>query len=105
MKPVHVISFRKLRAFAEERKEALAPLRAWYRLASRAEWKNIAEVRSTYPHADSVGNCTVFNIGRNDFRLVVQINYETRVIYVRKVMTHAEYSYKNGAQWKNACGC
>ncbi len=36
--------------------------------------------------------------------LVVQINYEARVIYVRKLMTHAEYSYKNGAQWESSCG-
>lgn len=37
------------------------------------------------------GNRVVFNIKDNDYRLVVQINYPYRVVYVRFVGTHAEY--------------
>jgi mRNA interferase HigB len=102
---VHAISFKVLREFAEEHYEALVPLRAWYKTTAKCVWKSLAEVKKVYPHADAIGKCTVFNIGGNDFRLVAQIDYETGVIYVKKVMTHAEYSYKNGAQWKKSCGC
>jgi mRNA-degrading endonuclease HigB of HigAB toxin-antitoxin module len=42
---------------------------------------------------------------RNDFRLVVQIDFEAQVIYVKKVMAHAEYSRKNGKLWKKSCNC
>lgn len=33
----------------------------------------------------------VFNIAGNKYRLVVKINYDYRVVYVRFVGTHAQY--------------
>jgi len=54
-------------------------------------WKSLAEVRRDFPHADLVQGLTVFNIGGNDFRLVVDIWYAGKVVYVKYVMTHGEY--------------
>ncbi len=102
---MHVISFRTLRDFSARYPEALEPLKVWHKVASRAVWKDITDVRAVYPHADAVGRCTVFNIGGNDFRLVTRIDYENQVAYTKKVMTHAEYSLKKGERWKKACGC
>ena len=53
-----------------------------------------------YPHADQVGRCIVFNIAGNKFRLVVVIHLNRGKVYVRQVMTHAEYD--RGA-WKGDC--
>ncbi len=64
---------------------------AWYKIADRAEWKHLKDVRSVYPSADAVGELTVFNIGGNDFRLVTRIVYVHHLIYVVGVLTHAEY--------------
>jgi mRNA interferase HigB len=83
----------------------LAPLKTWHKIAGKAKWLDIADVKAVYPHADAVGKCTVFNIGGNDFRLVVQIDFEAQVIYVKKVMARAEYSRKNGKLWKKSCNC
>jgi mRNA interferase HigB len=94
---MHVISFPVLREFGEEHNDAQATLRSWYKTAQRAEWKNLAEVRQTYPHADPVGGYTVFNIGGNKYRLVVSINYRAQVIYIKGIFTHAEYDEEN---WK-----
>jgi mRNA interferase HigB len=102
---VHVISYRTLREFAEKYSDSLASLKTWHKVADKAMWLDIADVKAVYPHADAVGRCTVFNIGGNDFRLVVQIDFEAQVIYVKKVMTHAEYSRRNGTLWKKSCGC
>ena len=70
-------------------------LDAWYRNAKSAKWKSLQEVRQTYPSADgvSVGEkvFTVFNIGGNNFRLIVGINHETERIFVKYVLTHADY--------------
>ena len=89
---MRVISREPLRAFATEHKDSEIPLDDWYRTAKRAQWSSIVEVRKTYPHADAVGDLTVFNIGGNKYRLATSINYQSGCIYIRHVMTHEEYS-------------
>jgi mRNA interferase HigB len=41
---------------------------------------------------------TVFNIGGNRYRLIARVEYEQQRVYIRHVLTHAEYD--KGA-WKN----
>jgi mRNA interferase HigB len=55
-------------------------------------------VQVFYPKAEAVGNFTVFNIRGNRYRLIASINYVQQVIYIKYVLTHAEYD-KDG--WKN----
>ncbi len=49
------------------------------------------DVRRTFSSADAVGKWAVFNIKGNRYRLIVEINYTFRRIYIRHVLTHAEY--------------
>lgn len=88
---MRVISYRKLREFAEAHPSSKSALDAWHKVAKKAVWKNLAEVKQTYPHADLVGRFTVFNIGGNKFRLVVDIHYRTQTIFIKGVLTHKEY--------------
>lgn len=74
-----------------------APLAEWHKIAKNAEWKNIADVRRTYPHADYVEPYTVFNIKGGNYRLVVKIEYRWKLIFVNGVYTHAEY---DRGRWK-----
>jgi len=94
---VRVISRRRLREFWEKHPQAETALLAWYQITKRRAWSSIAEVRRDFPHADAVGGLTLFNIGGNDFRLVVDIVYRTGTVYVKAVMTHAEY---DKGRWK-----
>lgn len=100
-----MISFRALREFAETHPDAMEPLKAWHRVAVTSQWESIVDVRAVYPHADAAGRCTVFNIRGNHYRLAVQFDYPSQVIYVKKVMTHAEYDVDQGKRWKKSCGC
>ena len=43
------------------------------------------------PYAAIVGDKTVFNIKGNDYRLIVHIRYSTGTIYIKDLLTHAEY--------------
>jgi len=97
---VRVISRKALLEFSRKHPNAAQPLDNWYRRALKAQWKNLADVKLDYPHADSVGDCTVFNIAGNKYRLITRIKYEYRVVYIRFVLTHAEYS-RGG--WKSDC--
>ncbi|MCL4855228.1 MAG: type II toxin-antitoxin system HigB family toxin [Bryobacteraceae bacterium] len=89
---MRVISRKVLREFADAHRDAETPLDGWYRTAKRLRWASLVDVRTTYPHADAVGEFTVFNIGGNKYRLATYINYRTGNVYIRHVMMHEEYS-------------
>jgi mRNA interferase HigB len=92
---VHVISRKKLRQAAAKHREIESQLDAWYRIAKAAEWKDIHDVRSTYADADPVEGYTVFNV--RQYRLIVKIEYRPGLIFIKHVLTHAEY---DRGKWK-----
>ncbi|HLA85124.1 MAG TPA: type II toxin-antitoxin system HigB family toxin [Thermoguttaceae bacterium] len=99
---MYVISKKKLREFWERHPDAEEPLRAWHRIVEKTTWQNFADVRAAFPSADFVGHRTegnriVFNVGGNKFRLIVIAYFEHGRVYVRHVLTHAEYDRGN---WK-----
>lgn len=91
---VRIISFRTLREFFEkpDYSDSEVSLRAWYHEAKTAEWKNSNELKKQYKNASIVGEGrVVFNIKGNDYRLVVAIDYELQVIFIRFIGTHKQY--------------
>ncbi len=89
---MRIIAKRTLREFWKRHPNAEEPLLAWYREVEQEDWDTPAKVKAKYRSASIVaGNRMVFNIKGNDYRLVVKINYEYRVVYVRFLGTHAEY--------------
>jgi mRNA interferase HigB len=94
---LHIISRKKLLEAGEQHADLAKPLDVWYRIAKKADWKSLMEVRRVFPTADAVGRFTVFNIKGNTYRLITEINYQTGRIFLRHVLTHAEYSR---GEWK-----
>jgi mRNA interferase HigB len=92
---LHVISRKKLLEAAERHRDLAGPLDVWYRIAKKAEWRNLVDVKRVFPTADAAGRFTIFNIKGNAYRLVAEINYRTQKIFLRHVLTHAEYSKGN----------
>jgi len=88
---MHVISRKKLKEATMRHSDLEIPLDAWFRIAKKAEWKNLADIRKTFSSADAVGKWTVFNVKGNRYRLITEINYAFGRIYIRHVLTHAEY--------------
>lgn len=73
-------------------RDAFEPLMAWYRVAKVADWASPADVKDSLRSASVLRQGrVVFNIAGNKYRLVVKINYDYRVIYVRFIGTHAQY--------------
>ena len=60
--------------------------------------ENLEDVHQDFPGADGVGRFTVFNIKGNHFRLVVELNYRAGRMFIRHVLTHAEYTK---GSWKS----
>ncbi|KAA3652512.1 MAG: type II toxin-antitoxin system HigB family toxin [Bacteroidetes bacterium] len=91
---MRIIAFRTLREFFEkpEFSDSEVSLRAWYHDAIIADWKNSNELKRQYKNASIVGEGrVVFNIKGNDYRLVVAIDYEFQVIFIRFIGTHKQY--------------
>ena len=89
---MRIIARRTLREFWEQHPQAEQPLRSWFREAAAADWASPEDVKRRYRHASILkNNRVVFNIGGNKYRLVVQINYDFKIIYIRFVGTHGAY--------------
>ncbi len=91
---MRIISVRTLKEFWEKSGNADSeqPLRAWFSEARAAEWKGPNEIKKKYLPASIIGNNrVVFNIKGNKYRLIVAINYEFQIVYIRFIGTHKEY--------------
>lgn len=97
-----VVSLKRLREFWTIHPRAEVSLRAWFVQTTAAQWRNFAELRATFPSADMVGNCTVFNVGGNNYRLIARVFYASHKVYVLRVMTHVDYDRED---WPTQCGC
>jgi len=95
---MHIISKRRLRDFWGRHPETKVPIMAWYKVASQASWEKLTEVQAIYRDAEAVGNFTVFNIKGDSYRLIVSIDYRKDLIFIKYILSHAEYD-KN--RWKN----
>ncbi|HSL05761.1 MAG TPA: type II toxin-antitoxin system HigB family toxin [Nitrospiraceae bacterium] len=77
--------------FSREHTDARAPLNAWFTIVRKTDYTSFADLWTTFPSADQVSRFTVFNIGGNKFRLIAAIHYNRKKLYIRHVLTHAEY--------------
>ncbi len=79
--------------------DAKIPLDVWYHEAKGANWKSSADVKGQYRSASILKKRrVVFNISGNKYRLVVLINYDARIVYIRFVGTHKEYDKINAEE-------
>jgi len=94
---MRLIDRKTLKAFYDVHPDSEAVLDQWYQAMKFSSFQNLEEVRKTFPHADSVGRITVFNIKGNKYRLLTAIHYNKQIVYILEILTHAQYS-KN--TWK-----
>jgi mRNA interferase HigB len=95
---MRIIARRTLRQFVEslsaskDRVAVKAALDAWFDEASRAKWKNTADVKRRYATASIVSaERIVFNIKGNDYRLVVAVDFEKAIIWIKWIGSHRAY--------------
>ena len=98
---MHVISRKALVEFCETHAEAIIPLNTWFKAAVRGNFRNLAELKQTFRTVDYVSSggksFYVFNIGGNKYRLVAAIHFNRQKLFIRNVLTHAEYDRD---EWK-----
>lgn len=78
--------------YAKKKKESGQSLLAWYQETSKARWKNHNELKLQIRNASVIGDKrVVFNIHRNKYRLIVDIEYRLQIIFIVWIGTHKEY--------------
>ena len=93
---MRVIAKKILREFWEKHNDCEQQLKAWFQEASKAEWTSPNEIKAEYPSASIIGNNRiVFNIKGNTYRLIVKINFDYLMVWIRFIGTHAEYDKIN----------
>jgi mRNA interferase HigB len=88
---MRVISRRALREFWEAYPQAKSPLCAWFRIMENSTFPDLTALKKTFGSADYVAPYTIFDIGGNKFRIITAIHYNRERVYVREVLTHADY--------------
>ena len=93
---MRVIAKKILRAFWEVHSDSEQQLKSWFRETCKAVWKNPNEIKVEYPSASILNNNRiVFNIKGNNYRLIVKINFEYEMVWIRFIGTHEEYDKIN----------
>lgn len=90
---MRLISNKALRDFAKTHPAAHGPLQGWRRVVEQGRFRNFAELKKAFNAVDKAGDYFVFNIAGNRCRLIAAIHFNTQILYVRAVMTHADYNH------------
>jgi mRNA interferase HigB len=93
---LRIISNKILREFWEIHPDCEQQLKSWFKETNKAVWKNSNDIKSEYPSASIlINNRFVFNIKGNKYRLIVKINFEYEMVWVRFIGTNAQYDKIN----------
>lgn len=94
---MHIITRKRLNDFASAHPDVQSGLQHWYKLMKAGRFESFADLRAVFAAADQVGKLTIFNIGGNKVRLIAAIHYNRQRVYIRAILTHAEY---DEGKWK-----
>ena len=86
--------------FTKKHPVARKPLQRFLTVVKEAEWRHFPDVKQSFAAADyTPSGRTIFDIGGNKYRLIAVIHFNRGKLFVRHVLTHAEY---DEGKWKDA---
>lgn len=89
---MRIIKRKTLLDFAAKHPPTKQPLLAWYAEVEKVDWEKPNDVKMTFRTADIINSKRiVFNIKGNDYRLVTDVEYRIGLVFIVRVMTHAQY--------------
>jgi mRNA interferase HigB len=92
---VHVISRPTINDAARKHPDAADWLYAWWTIASKAEWGQLADVRQQYPTVDQVDCSLIFDARGNNYRLICRVSWRNKwsggTLLVKHFLTHSQY--------------
>lgn len=90
---MRIVGRDKLDEFAGAHADARPWIENWIADTEATRWRTPQDIKSRYASASFLaGNVVIFNVKGNRYRLEVQVAYNTGVVVVRWMGSHAEYS-------------
>lgn len=91
-KDVRVIAIKTLKEYWNEFPQAKQALLSWYEEAEDANWESPNELKLHYRNASILTKKrVVFNIQGNKYRLIVDIEYRLKIVFIVWFGTHVQY--------------
>lgn len=88
-----VVGLRKIESFLRRHADVRPSLSAWLYEVEEVEWHSPNDIKARYAHASFLkNNRVIFNTKGNNYRIDTKINYKNKVVIVKRIGTHAEYS-------------
>jgi mRNA interferase HigB len=95
---MRIIARRTLREFVDslaghkDQPAVKASLDAWFDEVRKARWRSAVGVKRSYATASVVtAERIVFNIKGNAYRLVVAVDFEKHIVWIKWIGTHKDY--------------
>lgn len=88
----NIIAVKNIVEFYQKHPDSKISLENWVAITKHATWNKPSDVVLDFPDADPIkNNRVVFNIAGNKYRLIVQISYIRKWVFVKFIGTHASY--------------
>lgn len=90
---MRIISRRPIEAFKIKHPDCSESLENWYKTINKGYFGNLIDLKGTFGNSvDVVVKGYVFDISGNKYRLAASFHFNAQTVYIREIMTHAEYS-------------
>jgi mRNA interferase HigB len=89
---MRIIAKKTLRDYWVKNPSCEFPLLDWYYTVQKSDWNNPNQVKQTFGNASIVANNrVVFNIKGNLHRLVTEIDYSFKIVFIIWIGSHKAY--------------
>jgi mRNA interferase HigB len=96
---VNVVAKATIVQMMKQHADAAKELGIWYKIAKKARWDTLSDVREQLTDADQVRNVLIFNIRQNKYRLIVKADLKMKILMVKALLTHKEYERGEWKKW------
>jgi mRNA interferase HigB len=91
---MRIVKEKTLRDYCSQSKfkQTEGALKAWIFEVKYSNWDNSTELKAKYRNASILSSKrVVFNIKGNDYRLIVDVEYKLKIVFIVWFGTHKEY--------------
>lgn len=90
-----IIGIKIISEFKRRHPHSRNALSAWEAAIKQTDYSSFNGLKLTFPSIDYVSHrYTIFDIGGNKYRLITEVDYPAKVVNIKRIWTHAEYSMK-----------